>query len=239
MKLLLLLFIMTFVGGITMNADTLYIGKFSEMNPDEKEKPEGWDNMDFRGISATEYKLVEFDGRNVVKAKSEQSSSGLIFREQIDLKEYPIIEWEWYVENIMEKGDVTKEDGDDYPARIYVMFDYDLGNLSWRERNTIRALRAFYGEVPSRAINYIYANHAELDKVVPNPYTDLVTMWVVDTGEENLRQWKSYRRNIYEDYKEIYGEEPPPVEGVAIMTDSDDTGEEAMAYFGDIRFLKE
>lgn len=219
--------------------NTLHIANFSELNPNDKDKPPEWENMDFRGLTPTEYNLVEFDDKSVIKAESEQSSSGLIHRVKIDLEEYPIMEWSWYVENIMEKGDVHTEDGDDYPARIYVMFDYDLYNLSWRDRNMIRALRTFYGEVPSRAINYIYGNHAEEGTIVPNPYTDLVKMVVVDTGEDNLGTWRSYRRNIYEDYKEIFGEEPPPIEGIAIMTDSDDTEEEATAYFGDIKFHSE
>lgn len=216
----------------------LPVGVFSAGNIAQK-LPDGWEEMTFRGLDPTEYRLAEVDGRMVVRAHSSRSSSGLIRRKSIDLSEYPVIEWSWKVENILEKGDVYSKDGDDYPARIYVIFDYDLNNLGWGTRNMIRLLRRFYGEVPARAINYIYANHAETGTVVANPYTDLVKMIAVDSGEGHTGQWRTYRRNIYEDYLSIYGEEPPPVAGLAIMTDSDDTKASATAYFGDICFLRE
>ncbi|MCA1803576.1 MAG: DUF3047 domain-containing protein [Rhodothermaceae bacterium] len=199
--------------------------------------PDGWEILRFRGLKPTEYSLTELDGRRVVKAESDGSSSGMMRRVKIDLNEYPILEWSWMVGNLIEKGDVTRKDGDDYPARIYLMFDYSLKNLSWGQRNLIRITRIVYGRVPSRAINYIYANREQPGLIRENPYTDLVTMIVVDSGEENTGQWRTYRRNILEDYRSIYGEDPPPVEAIAIMTDSDDTGESAVSWFGDIRFI--
>lgn len=220
------------------NRSKLHVGAFS-LASIENDLPEEWEEMTFRGLKPTRYNLVKMEDRVVVRASSEQSSSGMIFRQEVDLAEFPVIEWTWKVENVMERGDVYSKDGDDYPARIYVIFDYDLSNLKWTTRNMIRLLRRFYGEVPARAINYIYANHAETGTVVANPYTDLVKMIVVDSGEDHLGEWRTYRRNIYEDYIAIYGEEPPPVGGLAIMTDSDDTGESAVAYFGDICFFRE
>lgn len=199
--------------------------------------PEGWETMRFRGLKTTEYSLTELDGHRVVMAESKASSSGMLRREKIDLNEFPVLEWSWKVGNLIEKGDVSQKDGDDYPARIYLMFDYSLKNLSWGQRNLIRLTRIIYGRVPSRAINYIYANTEEPGLITQNPYTDLVTMVVVDSGKENTGQWRTYRRNILEDYRSIYGEDPPPVEAIAIMTDSDDTGESAVSWFGDIRFV--
>ncbi len=167
--------------GITLDIDRqdkLRVGIFSSEYTGSV-LPDNWKEMTFRGLKSTRYELVENDIRVVVRAESNNSSSGLIRRKEIDFSEYPVIEWSWKVENILEKGDVYGEDGDDYPARIYVIFDYDLSNLGWGTRNMIRLLRR------------------------------------------------------------IYGEEPPPVGGLAIMTDSDDTGESAVAYFGDICFLRE
>jgi hypothetical protein len=74
--------------------------------------------------------------------------------------------------------------------------------------------------------------------IVPNPYTDRVKMIVVESGEAKLHQWVNEERNIYEDYKKAFGEEPPMISGVAIMTDTDNTGETAIAYYGDILFKK-
>lgn len=220
------------------NRSKLHAGAFSLASM-EQNLPDPWEEMTFRRLKPTRYNLVKKEERVVVRASSDQSSSGMILRQEVDLTDFPVIEWTWKVENVLERGDVYSKDGDDYPARIYVIFDYDLGNLKWTTRNMIRLLRRFYGEVPARAINYIYASHAETGKVVVNPYTDLVKMIVVDSGEDHLGEWRTYRRNIYEDYIAIYGEEPPPVGGLAIMTDSDDTGESAVAYFGDICFFRE
>ncbi len=236
MLLLLLVLCMT---AISMNLpDTLEVGIFSRYNPDETQLPEEWETMDFRGLDPTDYSLFEKNGTTVIKAVSDKSSSGLIRRIDIDLKEYPVIQWSWLAEDIIEKGDVTKKSGDDYPVRIYIIFDYDLSNLGWIQRNMIRVLRRFYGEVPGRAINYIWDKETEVGTVVENPYTDLVMMHVVESGTDNLNRWMTYERNVYKDYRAIYDEEPPKIGGIAIMTDTDDTGESVTAWFGDIIFLR-
>ena len=92
--------------------------------------------------------------------------------------------------------------------------------------------------MPTRAINYLWESKAEIETIVPNPYTDLVMMIVVESGEANLGTWVEHERNIYEDYIEIYGEEPPGINSIAVMTDTDDTGESAVAYYGDIKFIR-
>lgn len=239
-SMILLLMLVPGVTAISMSSpDTLEIGIFSSYNPEETPLPGNWETMEFRGLDPTDYILFEKNGKSVIKAVSEESSSGLIRRIEIDLKEYPVICWSWMTENIIEKGDVTKKSGDDYPVRIYIIFDYDLSNLGWVQRNIIRALRLFYGEVPGRAINYIWDKETEVGTVVENPYTDLVMMQVVENSTDNLNRWMNYEQNVYEDYKAIYDEEPPKIGGIAIMTDTDDTGESVTAYFGDIWFMKD
>jgi hypothetical protein len=74
--------------------------------------------------------------------------------------------------------------------------------------------------------------------MVPNPFTDRVMMIVVESGDVKLNQWVSEERNLYEDYKKAFGKEPHLISGVAIMTDTDNTGESATAYYGDILFKK-
>jgi hypothetical protein len=74
--------------------------------------------------------------------------------------------------------------------------------------------------------------------MVPNPYTDRVIMIVVESGEAKLNQWVKEERNIYEDYKKAFKEEPPAISGIAIMTDTDNTGESVTAFYGDIIFKK-
>ena len=73
---------------------------------------------------------------------------------------------------------------------------------------------------------------------VPNPYTNQVHMIVVESGSTKLNTWITEEHNVYEDYKRAFGQEPPMISGVAIMTDTDNTGESAEAYYGDIVFKK-
>jgi len=87
---------------------------------------------------------------------------------------------------------------------------------------------------PIGAINYIWASHAPVGKIVPNAYTDRVRMIVVESGKMKAGAWVSESRNIFDDYKTAFGKEPPMITGIAIMTDSDNTGESALAYYGDI-----
>jgi hypothetical protein len=96
-----------------------------------------------------------------------------------------------------------------------------------------------YGQYPPiGAINYIWESKVPRGTMIPNPYTDRVIMIVVESGESKLNQWVSEERNIHEDYKKAFGQEPPMISGVAIMTDTDNTGEIATAYYGDILFRK-
>jgi len=100
-------------------------------------------------------------------------------------------------------------------------------------------VRLLYEQVPPlNAINYIWESRAPLGTVVPNPYTDRVKMIVVESGEDKLNQWVSEERNLYEDYRKAFVEEPPMISGVAIMTDTDNTDKSAIAYYGDILFKK-
>ncbi len=216
----------------------LEVGKFS-IAPLGDTLPDGWKPLTFQKIPKhTLYSVVQDEERNVVKAVSKASSSGMTREIRIDPKVYPIIQWEWNVTNVLEKGDVSRKEGDDYPARIYITFEYESGKVGLIEKAKFEALRLLYGQYPPTAVNYIWESKAPVGTVVPNPFTDRVKMIVVESGAENLSTWVGQQRNIYEDYKQAFGEEPPMVSGVAIMTDTDNTGEAATAYYGDIIFMK-
>ena len=185
------------------------------------------------------YTLVKEEDAIVVKAVAEASASGLIREIKINPKEYPIVQWWWKVGNILKKGDVHRREGDDYPARIYIAFEYDPAKLSFFERVKYGTAKFVYGQYPPLgAITYIWESKAPIGTVVPNPYINRVMMFVAESGETKLQQWVSEERNVYEDYKEAFGEEPPMISGVAIMTDTDNTGKSAIAYYGDIVFKK-
>nr|MBI3613795.1 DUF3047 domain-containing protein [Nitrospirota bacterium] len=215
------------------------VGKFSA-ETEGGGPPAGWKPLTFKKIERhTSYSLVKDGGSVVVKAVSEAASSGLTREIRINLKDYPIIQWRWRVSNIYKNGDVSKKEGDDYPARIYITFEYDAGKVGLLEKTKYETIRLLYGEYPPiGAINYIWESKAPRGTIVPNPYTDRVQMVVTESGAERLDTWITEERNLLEDYRKAFGEEPPMVSGVAIMTDSDNTKEMAIAYYGDILFKK-
>ena len=217
----------------------LEVGKFSA-EPLENSLPAGWKPLTFKKIDRhTTYTLVKDGNEVVVRAVAESSASGMVREIKIDPKEYPVVQWRWKVTNILKKGDVRRKEGDDYPARIYVTFEYDPSKLGFFEKAEYEVARLRYGQYPPLgAINYIWESKAPVGTVLPNPYRARVIMIVVESGETKLNQWVSEERNIYEDYKKAFGQESPMISGVAIMTDTDNTGESAIAYYGDILFRK-
>lgn len=228
------------VGGEVQSSpqDVLVIGKFSASEPDGL--PQGWEPLAFEKINRhTRYSLVKDGDTTVIKAASEQSSSGLIHKARIDPREYPIVQWRWKISNILKKGDVTQKSGDDYPARLYITFEYDPDRVGFFDKAKYEVVRLFYGEYPPLgALNYIWGSNARKGRMVPNPYTDEVIMVVIESGSEHVDQWITEERNVFEDYTRAFGMAPPMISGVAIMTDTDNTGETATAYYGDILFKK-
>ena len=221
-------------------AKRLEAGAFSAASAGQS-LPDSWQPLTFRRIEReTAYTLVEEGDTVVVQADSEQSASGLTRAITIDPKQYPILQWRWKVNNILQHGDVSRKDGDDYPARIYISFAFDPDRASYLEKLKYHAARLLFGpEVPYRAISYIWESHRLPGTMVPNPYTDRVMMFVVRGGNEYVQQWVSETRNVYEDYKLAFGTEPTMISGVAIMTDTDNTQESATAWYGDIVFSEE
>jgi hypothetical protein len=217
----------------------LEVGRFSG-EPLENSLPTGWKRLTFKKIDRhTTYALIKDGDTVVVKAVAESSASGLVREIKIDPKEFPVVQWLWKVTNILKKGDVRRKEGDDYPARIYVTFEYDSSKLGFFEKAKYEAVRLLYGQYPPiGAINYIWESKLPQGMMIPNPYTNRVIMIVVESGETKLNQWVSEERNIYGDYKKAFGQEPPMISGVAIMTDTDNTDESATAYYGDIIFRK-
>lgn len=217
----------------------LEVGKFSAAAEGET-FPDGWKPLTFKKIERhTAYTLVKDGDTVVVRATSEAASSGLTRDIKINPKEYPIVQWRWKVANVLKKGDVNRKEGDDYPGRLYITFEYNPDKVGLFEKAKYEAVRWFYGQYPPiSALNYIWESKAPKGTVVPNPYTGRAMMIVVESGTDRLNQWVNEERNLAEDYKAAFGEEPSMISGVAIMTDTDNTRESATAYYGDIVFKK-
>lgn len=234
----LLLSLMTLTGD-SQAWDRIEVGKFSA-EPEGITTPANWRPWTFKKIDRhTTYVTVREDDSVVIRAEAEASASGLIRQVKVDPKEYPILSWKWKVSNAYVKGDVSRKDGDDYPARIYVAFDYDPQRLGLVDRAKYAAVRLLYGEAPPlRVINYIWESKATRGTITSSAYTDWIKMVVVQSGGGLANRWIEEQRNVLEDYKKAFGEEPSLITGIAIMTDADNTGERATAWYGDIFFMK-
>lgn len=238
---ILLLFL--FINSFPVVAQETIKVPVTDFNPEsltdrESENPR-WSVLKLPKRDATKYTLVESDDRIAIKAESMNSASGLVYKVDIDPEEFPIIEWSWKVKEVLKDGNYATKKGDDYPARIYITFDYDKSNLNLGDRIKYSFIKTFTSyPIPLRAINYIWANKADKETIAPNAYTDWVYMVAVRSGNSDSGSWVTDVRNIYEDYEKAFGEAPPRISGVAIMSDSDNTKGSAEAYYGDIEFRK-
>jgi hypothetical protein len=214
------------------------IGRFSGSRPGSPEI-DGWRPLTFKKVpKRTAYELVVDGGAVVVKATSEGAASGLAKAVKIDPSVFPIVQWQWRIHNLLTRSDVTRKSGDDYPARLYITFEYDPAKVSFGKKLKYKAGQALFGDIPIAALNYIWDTKAAVGTIVDNAYTDFAKMIVVESGEAKVGGWIQESRNVYEDYKQAFGEDPPMINGVAIMTDTDNTKERAVAYYGDIRFSR-
>lgn len=174
-----------------------------------------------------------------MRAKSEAAASGLTRKARVDPHESPIISWRWKVEKLIAKADGRTKRADDYPARVYVGFEYDPARVGILERVKFEAIRLFYGEYPPMAaINYVWDGREPRGTIFTSPYTGRLKMIVVESGPADLGQWIEERRDVLADYRAAFGGDPPVISGVGIMTDTDGTGESAVTWYGDLSFEK-
>ena len=217
------------------SADNLLVGAFARLNPSGPIPPE-WQPLTFPKISRhTRYDLQQDGDRTVVRASSSAAASGLIRYIHFNPARFPWLQWRWKISNILRAGDVKQKAGDDYPARIYVAFEFDSETADFWQRLRYKAACLAAGKkLPGSGLNYIWANKAPRGTVVANAFAAQVKMIVLQSGAALANQWIRERRNLVDDYELAFGRKPPQVMGIAIMTDTDNTGGQATAYYGNI-----
>ena len=173
----------------------------------------GWKSKSFKGT--TEYRLVTGEGRTVIKAASHGSASGMIRKIRFQPSKYRYLRWSWKIAGTIKGGDEKMKAGDDYAARVYVLFP---GKFFWQ----------------MKAVNYIWANKLAKGESINNAYTSNAKMIAVESGNGKAGQWLTEERDLFADYRLLFGTDPPEAEAIAIMTDTDNTGGTAEAWYGDI-----
>jgi hypothetical protein len=185
----------------------------------------------------TVYSVVDENGVRVLKALADRSMSGLVHETRVDLRRTPILQWRWKVASVVADADLTRRSGDDYAARVYVLFDYPANRLSLATRAKLTLVETLYGQkIPTAAINYVWDNRAPVGSIHPNAYTDRARMIVLRSGPDQAERWVDERRDVAADFRAAFGEDPPDVIGIAVATDTDNTGARAVAWFGDLEW---
>lgn len=234
--ILVALMLLLWPGFVYADTVDLPVGVFSESTVG-KDFPAGWGPWILRNVKHQSVYSIVQDDSPVVMAKADGSASGLMRDIVIDPHKRPIITWRWKVAHVIEGSDIARKESNDSPARVYVAFAYDINRLGLLERLKYGAARHFYSSsLPLRAISYTWANETPKDSVVPMPYTAWFSQIVIENAGSPTNQWITEKRDVYEDYRKVFGEAPTAVTGVAIMTNTDNMGGHATAWYGDIVF---
>ena len=199
-----------------------------------------WQVQTIRGRSPATFRVVDSD-KGVVEAAANAAVASLFHPVEVDPAITPTLTWSWRIVDAVVGSDIYSKSGDDYPARVYVMFDYDISRLPLRERWQLQLARLLYGPwVPGAALCYVAANGVKVGTITPNAYSGRVQMIVVaDDGNQDNGKWQDFSRNIAKDFAAAFGEPAPPVLGIALAIDTDNTGESAVAWFGDMEFTSD
>lgn len=170
----------------------------------------GWKEQRF--VGQTEYTPLPENG--LLLAESRSAASGLVCEQKIDLRITPFLNWSWRVEAALSGLNEREKKGDDYAARIYVVAKGGL---------------AFWN---TKALSYVWAGTESENSIWANAFTANAAMIAVRSGSGRAGELILEKRNIREDWLLAFGEEIDVIDAVAIMTDTDNSGLQARAWYG-------
>lgn len=209
LKILSLFLLLTSV----TNAKEVKVFEFTEIELSELEvrKVRGADNK-------TKYSVGSNDNGNFLKAVADNAASGLGKEIKIDLNETPFINITWKVEKDLPNIIENSKKGHDFAARVFVIKKTGATPLS------------------NRAINYVFSSNNSVGFNSPSPYTKKSIDNVLATTKENFNEWVTVKANVKKDFKKFHNLDVNELDGVAIMSDTDNSKMIAIAYYQNIYF---
>jgi hypothetical protein len=210
------------IGGAAAAAQpsTIVVEDWSKHPVGKRGIPPGWEGQNW-GSPKYDFTLVSESAARVLHLVSDRDSSTISRELKVDVRQYPILQWRWKVTVLPRDGDARRKQTDDEAAQLYIAFP------------------RFPSAVRSRVIGYIWDSTAPVGAIFPSEKVATVTFVVVRSGTADLNRWLTETRNVYEDYKRIYGEAPgESVGAVSISSNSQNTSSRAEAFFGEILFRK-
>jgi hypothetical protein len=204
----------------------------------EEALPDGWKHAKFPSISTTTvYAFVQSGSTYVIEAHAKSSASFLV-RRVTDAGDR--LHWKWRVDRTILPGDGLTKETDDFPARVWVGFEGSWEDAGWGESREAAKMKEQYGFDPPRDwIHYVWTgrNHQTGD-VFPEPYRpEHFKCVALRTVSDPLQTWFDEERDPRADFKKAFGRDPGKIIAVAVMTDGDDTGSEALAYYSEVGFV--
>ena len=182
--------------------------------------PEGWSGQSW-GNPQYDLIVVTDGSDRVLHLRSRADNSTISKEIKVDVKELPLLVWRWKAVTLPAGGDCRRKEADDQAVQIYVAFP------------------RFPTAVRSRIIGYVWDTTAPVGTIVKSESSGLVTYVVVRSGATELGRWLTETRNVYDDFKRIYGEAPTESVGaVSVAIDSNDTRSSAESHIGTILFRK-
>ena len=191
---------------------------------------QGWEPyVIFPGNTRTAYEL---DGEGL-RAECHEGGSGMWRKIRIDVQRHPVMEWRWR----LPRNSAGAASAKSPPMRISLGFHGDATKLDFEDRAKLRMARAMtvHG-LPYASLLYVWRTDLPVGTVYSHPQTERVRFVVAESGEQRVDRWVSLRRNVLEDYRRAFGEEPGDLVAVGVMTDYGDDGSPRRAQYGDITF---
>lgn len=222
--ILLLLALLAAVGSAGAQQKVLFREDFNSL--------EQWEPLTFPKIKAhSTYTLVTRGDKTVLKAESRASASAIVYRRTFNIYESPRLHWRWKVDQLPAHGNPKNKGGDDYPIRVYVVFQYDPASATPGERLIYSALKMIYGKYPPHStLNYVWTSATIPDRYIVSPYTEKARMILLERGNGRVGEWMEESVDVLADYRQVFGKDPPATAGLAVMSDTDNTGTHAVAY---------
>ena len=216
MNFLIRIFIVYLVINNPSLASEIKVFNFTEKELSELEvrKVRGADNK-------TVYTVGSNDNGNYLKAIADSASSGLGKEVKIDLNKTPFINITWKIEQDLSGIKEDTKKGHDFSARVFAVKKTGATPLS------------------NRAINYVFSSNNEIGLYWPSPYTKKSIDNVLSTTKNNLNEWITVKANVKEDFKRFHDLDVNQLDGLAIMSDTDNSKKKAVAYYQNIYFSAE
>ena len=202
---------------------------------------DNWENFQFSGNkNPTKFTVVKDSNFTYLKIVSDSSASGLIHKNQFNPNQYPVLSWRWRVNDIIDEADGRTKSGDDYPIRVFVMFDDDSAGTSFWTSIRNSAIKLLYGmEPPESSLCFVWSNRVYNEKFFDSPYSETVKIIPIQMGEAGLKVWFEHRININEQFREVFNRPCPGSAKIAIMADTDNLEVSTRASLDYIRISKD